>query len=220
MVNSDRIISEKAEKVLFISFVPIFVCSFNIPENTESVSLEGTETSSSRKVASLHDPTRNKDPTWLAIYSCVGFGSLLWVRLVNTSQTGRSLQVRVDDHDLALVLLLAGLVQDCRDGITELDSACSTLLGASDEQLGVFGRFDSSEDIGAFGVSLVEVGNCGLTTGQLASCHHWDRERDLHLDGIVGVVGSFETLDTDSHLSLSDNGGRSVVVDGIAHGGV
>lgn len=74
MVNSERIISEKAEKVLFISFIPISVCSFNIPENTKSVSLEGTETSSGRKVASLHDTTRDKDPTGSAMDSPVVVG--------------------------------------------------------------------------------------------------------------------------------------------------
>lgn len=46
------------------------------------------------------------------------------------------------------------------------------------------------------------------------------RLMDLHLDGIVSMVGSLETLDTDSHLSLTDDGSWSVVVDGVAHAGV
>lgn len=46
------------------------------------------------------------------------------------------------------------------------------------------------------------------------------KARDLHLDGIVGVVGSLETLDADGHLSLGNDGGGSIVVDRIAHGGV
>jgi len=34
------------------------------------------------------------------------------------------------------------------------------------------------------------------------------------------MVRSFKTLDTDCHLSLTDHRSGSIVVDGIAHGGV
>lgn len=46
------------------------------------------------------------------------------------------------------------------------------------------------------------------------------RSEDIHLDGIVSVIGSFKTLDTDCHLSLADHSSGSIVVDGIAHGSV
>lgn len=91
--------------------------------------------------------------------------------LVDTTQTGRSLQVRVDDHDLALILLLGGLVQDGRDRVTELDSTRPSLLGASYEQLGVLGGLDGAEDVGALWVSLVEVRD-GRFPGR--SVFQWD----------------------------------------------
>lgn len=43
---------------------------------------------------------------------------------------------------------------------------------------------------------------------------------NLHLDDIVGVVGTLKALEPGSHLTANDNGGRSVVVDGLAHGRV
>lgn len=85
--------------------------------------------------------------------------------LVDTAQTGRALEVRVNDHNLALVVLLGRLVEHGRDGIAELDSACSSLLGTSDQEFGVFSGLDRSEDVGALGVSRVEVSDCGLTKG-------------------------------------------------------
>jgi len=43
---------------------------------------------------------------------------------------------------------------------------------------------------------------------------------DVHLDSVMGMIGSFETLDTYCHLPLTDNSSGSIVVDGIAHGGI
>lgn len=64
--------------------------------------------------------------------------------LVNGTETSGTLEVRVNDHDLSLVLLLAGLVEDLGDGISKLNSTCSPLLGATDEKFGAFGRLDRS----------------------------------------------------------------------------
>jgi hypothetical protein len=103
----------------------------NIPENTVSVGFEGSESGSSGKVASLHDTTRNEYPTDQH-GPTVAEGYSLWVALVDTGQSGRSLQIRINNHDLALVLLLASLVQYCRNGISKLDSTSSSLFGTSD----------------------------------------------------------------------------------------
>jgi hypothetical protein len=61
MVNSERIISEKAEKVLSCQYWWL-VHAVNSPEDTVSVSLEGSETGSSGKVSSLHNTTRDEHP--------------------------------------------------------------------------------------------------------------------------------------------------------------
>lgn len=84
-------------------------------------------------------------------------------------ETSRSLKVGVDDHDLGGVLLLARLVENGTDGLTELDTARSSVLGASLENLSVDGGLDLSEDVGAFRVSSVQVRDCRLT-GASASC--------------------------------------------------
>lgn len=55
-------------------------------------------------------------------------GYILRVGFVDTRQSGGSFQVRVNDHDFALVLFLAGLVEDCRDGFSELNSTCAPLF--------------------------------------------------------------------------------------------
>lgn len=99
----------------------------DIREYTVSVGFEGSETGSSREIATLHDTTRDEYPVRQHGQGVAKEYSLR-VAFVNTGQSGRSLQIRVDDHDLALVLLLASLVQYCRYGITELDSASSSLL--------------------------------------------------------------------------------------------
>ena len=57
MVNSDRIISEKAEKVLVDQHSTLPKKRVDIREYTVSVGFEGSETGSSREIASLHDTT-------------------------------------------------------------------------------------------------------------------------------------------------------------------
>jgi hypothetical protein len=76
---------------------------------------------------------------------------------VDTCQSGRSLQIRVNNHDFALVLLFASLVQYCRYGISKLNSTSSSLLRTSNQELGALSRLDSAQDVGALGVPFVEV---------------------------------------------------------------
>lgn len=82
--------------------------------------------------------------------------------LVNHAQPRRTLQIRINDHDLRAIVFLARLVQHRADRLTELYTACSALLRAADEEFGVLGGFDVAEDVGAFGVTNVEVGDGGF----------------------------------------------------------
>jgi hypothetical protein len=117
--------------------------------------------------------------------------SVLGVALVDSAETSGTLQIRVDHHDLALVFLLASLVEDLGDRVSELDSACCFLLGTADQELGALGWLDGSKDVGALGVSLIEVRNCGVTAYQLRSLQRDASGKHSHLDGIMGMVGSF-----------------------------
>lgn len=123
--------------------------------------------------------------------------------LVDHVETGRTFKIGIDHHDLLLVVFLAGLVENGRDGFSELYSTSTFLFSASSEQLGIDRRLDGSENVGAFRVSRVQVGNCRLTGDQqrLGVGHHFY----LHLDGIVGVGRTLDAFDTRSHLSVGDD---------------
>ena len=84
----------------------------DIREYTVSVGFEGSETGSSREIASFHDTTRDEHPVCQR-YQGVAKSHSLRVAFMDTRQSGGSFQIRVDNHDLALVLLLASLVQYC-----------------------------------------------------------------------------------------------------------
>lgn len=102
-----------------------------------------------------------------AQYNCPPvLGDSLWVLLVDDTQAGRPFQVRVDDHDLRGVLLLAGLAQYCANSLAELNPTSATLLGAAHEELGVHGGLDSTEDIGATRMTGIEVCDGGFPAEQ------------------------------------------------------
>lgn len=90
--------------------------------------------------------------------------------LVNYAQTSGALEIRVNDHDFLLVLLLAGLIEDGADSLAKLDPACSLFLGAALELRRVDCRLDSAENVGALWVADVEISN-----GRFARVRDWSR---------------------------------------------
>jgi hypothetical protein len=162
MVNSEMIISEKAEKVLSYQESSNMLKYAHLKTPYRSA-LKAPKPAAAEKFPRSMIPLETKTLLFSAEIRTEYPNYSLRVGLMDDAQSGGSLQVRVDDHDLALVLLLASLIQNGSDGLSELDSACSSVLGTSDQLLRVLGRLDGSKDVGALRVPLVEVCNCWLT---------------------------------------------------------
>lgn len=123
--------------------------------------------------------------------------------LLDGSQASGASQVRVNDHDLLLVVFGAASVKDAVDGLTKSASVCALVLGRADEleRRGV--RFQRLEVRNCVGVSLLLQVFASSVDG----------------NNIVTVRLALEALDARAHLSLGDERSGARGSQSLHHGG-
>ena len=97
-----------------------------------------SEAGGGREVASFHDSGGHED-----------FGVLL----VDDLQSGRSLQIAIDDHDLLCGLFFAEGVEDEVDRLAKDNTVGTIFFGRADIEVGRRNTFDVEEDVTKAGVS-------------------------------------------------------------------